>query len=80
MEQVTLTAIPAGHCPGSAMLLVEGSEGTIIYTGDFRFDVGTASMLPSLHDSYGRPKEIDVIHCDTTFLTQRALNLASRYS
>ena len=75
---MTLTAIPAGHCPGSAMLLIEGGDGTVLYTGDFRFDIGTVGKLPSLHDTYGQPKVIDALHCDTTFLTERALKLASR--
>lgn len=78
LEQITLTAIPAGHCPGSAMLLIEGIQGTVLYTGDFRFDKGTAAKLGSLHDSYGQVKTIDSIHCDTTFLTKRAVDLASR--
>ncbi|XP_067946167.1 protein artemis-like [Watersipora subatra] len=77
-KQVTLTAIPAGHCPGSAMLLIEGEEGNILYTGDFRFEIGTARLLSSLHDTYGNPKNLLSIHCDTTFFTPKAHHLASR--
>ena len=34
---ITVTAIDANHCPGSAMFLFEGSFGRILYTGDFRW-------------------------------------------
>ena len=33
---VQLTAYPAGHCLGSAMLHVQGERGTLLYTGDFK--------------------------------------------
>ena len=32
-----VTAYDAMHCPGSAMFLFEGSFGTILYSGDFRY-------------------------------------------
>ncbi len=32
----TVTALDAGHCPGSAMLLFQGCFGTILHTGDCR--------------------------------------------
>lgn len=31
-----LTALPAGHCLGSAMLLADDGERTLLYTGDFK--------------------------------------------
>jgi Cft2 family RNA processing exonuclease len=31
-----LTALPAGHCLGSAMLLAEDGERSLLYTGDFK--------------------------------------------
>lgn len=34
-EYFTVTAIPAGHCPGSIMLLFEYKK-RVLYTGDFR--------------------------------------------
>jgi Cft2 family RNA processing exonuclease len=33
---VRLTAYPAGHCFGSAMLLAEDGEQSLLYTGDFK--------------------------------------------
>src|SRR5262249_7815965 len=31
-----LTALPAGHCLGSAMLLAEDGRRSLLYTGDFK--------------------------------------------
>src|SRR5580658_1437004 len=33
---VRLTTFPAGHCLGSAMLLAEDGERSLLYTGDFK--------------------------------------------
>ena len=33
-----LTALPAGHCLGSAMLFVESGDSSLLYTGDFKLD------------------------------------------
>lgn len=33
---MTLTTYPAGHCLGSAMLLADDGEQTLLYTGDFK--------------------------------------------
>lgn len=35
-DRISVTAIPAGHCPGSIMLLFEKDDIRILYTGDFR--------------------------------------------
>lgn len=34
--KTSVTAIPAGHCPGSVMFLFEQNNKRILYTGDFR--------------------------------------------
>ena len=36
----TVTAMDAAHCPGAAMLLFQGDFGTVLYTGDFRWEGG----------------------------------------
>lgn len=41
---ITVTPLPAFHCPGSLMFLFESKEGTFLVTGDFRF----VFSLPSL--------------------------------
>lgn len=34
--KLAVTAIPAGHCPGSVMFLFDYKEMRVLYTGDFR--------------------------------------------
>src|SRR5262245_50322450 len=36
MGGIRLTTFSAGHIFGSAMLLAEGDDGSVLYTGDFR--------------------------------------------
>ncbi|MCA9231144.1 MAG: hypothetical protein KDA57_10855 [Planctomycetales bacterium] len=59
-----LTAFPAGHCLGSAMLLVESMEQSLLYTGDFKLGASETSAqaeLPAadilvMESTFGRPK------------------------
>ncbi|XP_062365818.1 5' exonuclease Apollo [Cinclus cinclus] len=58
--EVTVTLIDSNHCPGSVMFLFEGTFGTILYTGDFRY---TSAMQcePVL-----RGRHIDRLYLDNT--------------
>ncbi len=58
-----LTALPAGHCLGSAMLLVEDGKRSLLYTGDFKLD-SSATAEPAelphadilvMESTFGRP-------------------------
>ena len=59
-----LTAYPAGHCLGSAMLLAEFGDRSLLYTGDFKLDVpltAEAAELPHadiliMESTFGRPQ------------------------
>lgn len=59
-----LTALPAGHCLGSAMLLAEDGERSLLYTGDFKLDASATAEpaeLPNadilvMESTFGRPK------------------------
>lgn len=59
-----LTAVPAGHCLGSAMLLVEDGETSLLYTGDFKLGPSATSReapitkadILVMESTFGRPK------------------------
>lgn len=59
-----LTALPAGHCLGSAMLLADDGQRSLLYTGDFKLDASTTSEpaeLPRadiliMESTFGRPQ------------------------
>ncbi len=59
-----LTAYPAGHCLGSAMLLAEDGDQTLLYTGDFKLG-RSATVEPAelpradilvIESTYGTPQ------------------------
>ncbi|XP_069765979.1 protein artemis isoform X3 [Narcine bancroftii] len=76
-EDVVVTLLPAGHCPGSVMFLFEGMAGTVLYTGDFRLAKGEAARFELLH-SGGRVKDISTVYLDTTFCDPRFYQIPSR--
>ncbi|XP_064417980.1 protein artemis-like [Latimeria chalumnae] len=76
-EDVVVTLLPAGHCPGSVMFLFEGSNGTVLYTGDFRLAKGEAARMELLH-SGDRVKDIQSVYLDTTFCDPKFYQIPSR--
>ena len=58
--QIKIRMVDANHCPGSAMIILTGPLGTLLHTGDFRYN-GT-KMLQSI----GLTK-IDYMYLDNTF-------------
>ncbi|XP_066191924.1 5' exonuclease Apollo [Sylvia atricapilla] len=60
VDEVTVTLIDSNHCPGSVMFLFEGTFGTILYTGDFRY-TSTMQAEPVL-----RGRHIDRLYLDNT--------------
>ncbi|XP_069048315.1 protein artemis isoform X2 [Lepisosteus oculatus] len=76
-EDVVVTLLPAGHCPGSVMFLFEGSNGIVLYTGDFRLPEGEATRMELLH-SGNRVKDIKSVYLDTTFYDPRFYQIPSR--
>ncbi|KAL7828134.1 hypothetical protein AOLI_G00312860 [Acnodon oligacanthus] len=76
-EDVVVTLLPAGHCPGSVMFLFEGAQGTVLYTGDFRLAVGDAARMEHLHSGDG-VKDIKSVYLDTTFYDPRFYQIPSR--
>ncbi|NXU53619.1 DCR1B exonuclease, partial [Turnix velox] len=59
-EEVTVTLLDANHCPGSVMFLFEGTFGTILYTGDFRYAEAMQSELAL------QGRHIDRLYLDNT--------------
>jgi Cft2 family RNA processing exonuclease len=55
-----LTALPAGHCFGSAMLLAEDDGRSLLYTGDFK-------LGPSATAERADPPHADVLIMESTF-------------
>ncbi|XP_068443019.1 protein artemis [Clinocottus analis] len=76
-EEVLVTLLPAGHCPGSVMFLFEGSRGNVLYTGDFRFSAGDVSRMEHLH-SGSRVKDIQSVYLDSTFYDPRFYQIPTR--
>ncbi|XP_061570200.1 protein artemis [Cololabis saira] len=76
-EDVVVTLLPAGHCPGSVMFLFEGNQGTVLYTGDFRLAVGDVSRMECLH-SGSRVKDLQSVYLDSTFYDPRFYQIPSR--
>uniref|UniRef100_A0A7N8XCE6 Protein artemis n=1 Tax=Mastacembelus armatus TaxID=205130 RepID=A0A7N8XCE6_9TELE len=76
-EEVVVTLLPAGHCPGSVMFLFEGSRGNVLYTGDFRLATGDAPRIEYLH-SGSRVKDIQSVYVDSTFYDPRYYKIPTR--
>uniref|UniRef100_A0A672HTW4 Protein artemis n=1 Tax=Salarias fasciatus TaxID=181472 RepID=A0A672HTW4_SALFA len=76
-EDVVVTLLPAGHCPGSVMFLFEGSQGNVLYTGDFRLAHGDVSRMEHLH-SGSRVKDIQSVYLDSTFYDPRFYQIPTR--
>ncbi|KAM6095476.1 protein artemis [Chlamydotis macqueenii] len=76
-EDIEVTLLPAGHCPGSVMFLFEGENGTVLYTGDFRLAKGEAARMEFLH-SGTRVKDIQSVYLDTTFCDPKFYHIPSR--
>ncbi|XP_043823360.1 protein artemis isoform X3 [Dromiciops gliroides] len=76
-EEVVVTLLPAGHCPGSVMFLFQGNNGTVLYTGDFRLAKGEVARMELLH-SGSRVKDIQSVYLDTTFCDPKYYQIPSR--
>ncbi|XP_061108058.1 protein artemis isoform X2 [Conger conger] len=59
------------------MFLIEGNQGTVLYTGDFRLAKGEVTRMEFLH-SGGRVKDIQSVYVDTTFCDPSFFQIPSR--
>lgn len=60
-DRARITFYPAGHILGSAMTFVESDEGTVLYTGDFRYP-----SAPST-EGFECPDNVDYLITEATF-------------
>ncbi|KAI1208735.1 DRMBL-domain-containing protein [Annulohypoxylon truncatum] len=82
-EGVTVTMIPANHCPGSSLFLFEKTIGKgprkqrILHCGDFRAcqaHISHSLLRPDIVDTISgkiKQQKIDVCYLDTTYLNPR---------
>ncbi|XP_017881799.1 protein artemis-like isoform X2 [Ceratina calcarata] len=78
---VSVTAVSAGHCPGSVMFLFERDTVSVLYTGDFRINPKDLSKLKALHYSGQSkliPRTFTKIYLDTTFLSNDYVSFPTR--
>lgn len=79
LNSISVTLIPAGHCPGSVMFLIECKDSRVLYTGDFRFHVGDVLRVRHIFDDHQNLKfKLDSVYVDTTFCVPQAKYLPSR--
>ncbi|XP_022909636.2 protein artemis [Onthophagus taurus] len=76
-QHLQVTAITAGHCPGSVMFFFEGDQN-VLCTGDFRIDPSELHKFKVFHTSTDRKKTIDAIYLDSTFFSKKYPHFPSR--
>lgn len=60
----TVTAYDAHHCPGAASLLFQGDFGTVLHSGDCRWQQRIDNILPQ---HIFQPGSVDLLYLDCTF-------------
>ena len=72
-EGVSVVLMDAFHCPGAVMFLFKGKMGTVLHTGDFRFDdkMLRHDLLCPIEKRNAAMKavtvDVDYLHLDNTF-------------
>ena len=66
---LTVIFIPAGHCPGPVIFLLVSKEISVLFTGNFRWQVGHTKQINHLLDNLQADvvKNFDNNYIDTTF-------------
>lgn len=80
-EYICVTLLPAGHCPGSVMFLIEAGPHRILYTGDFRVQLQDFKQFKALlidKDGNCGPKNISALYLDTTFASKKYYEFPTR--
>lgn len=80
-EYICVTLLPAGHCPGSVMFIIEANQHRILYTGDFRVHPDDFKLLKPLlneKDEFNSPKKVSSMYLDTTFASKNYFEFPTR--
>jgi len=80
-EYICVTLLPAGHCPGSVMFLIEAGPHRILYTGDFRVQLQDFKQFKALlidKDGNCGAKNISALYLDTTFASKKYYEFPTR--
>ena len=79
---LTVTIFPAGHCPGSVMFLLVSKEKSVLFTGNFRWQVGHTKRINHLFDDLQEAAvhNFDNIYIDTTFCKTDSIVIPCRES
>ncbi len=65
---IVVTALAAGHCPGSTMFMIEYNNKRCLYTGDVRMNiVNLKNMRSRISNPDGSVMKINDLYLDTTF-------------
>ena len=66
---LTGTLNPAGHCPGSVMFLLVFKEKSVLFTGNFRWQVGHTKRINHIFDNLQEAAvhNFNKNYIDTTF-------------
>lgn len=76
VQNFIVTALSAGHCPGSCMLFFQTEGFDVLYTGDFRMSMKNLSQVKLL-DTIGSHANV-IIYLDSTFMKTSFLNFPSQ--
>ena len=75
--EVQVTPLQTGHCPGAVMFLFEGTNGTVLYTGDFRLNLEDLRETRLYRDE-SELIQINTLYLDTTFCHMAADSFITR--
>ena len=70
-KPVTVTLLPANHCPGAIMFLFEVGNKRILHVGDFRWNREIMMGIPQLRAFNNLSPRLDEIFLDTTYCNKK---------
>ncbi|KAI8360433.1 beta-lactamase-like protein [Mortierella sp. GBAus27b] len=79
-RKARLSLIPAHHCPGAVMFLLQDDRSCILYTGDARNEAVDLRALGSMPIFSSSTQRIDRLYLDTTLCHQAFQEVPSRDS